>query len=62
MSIWPRHIEIIGELAALDEKSVRALRAVAAGTASDADHARLTEIEQQAAALRAEFAQETTSK
>lgn len=44
------------QLSALDLQAVRPLRAIAAGTATDEDKSRLTEIEGQAEALRAEIA------
>lgn len=44
------------QLAALDLKAVRALRAIAAGTATAADHAKVEEIETEAIALRAQLA------
>lgn len=47
---------IIAALAAIDAASARPLRAIAAGTATQADNDRLTELEAQAAALRAEMA------
>ena len=51
-SVETQRASILSELGALDLKSVRALRAVSAGTASDHDRAVLVEIEAQAAALR----------
>lgn len=48
---------ILAGLDALDRKSARALRAVVAGTATDEDTARLTEIEDEAARLRARLAE-----
>lgn len=44
------------QLAELDLQAVRPLRAIAAGTATDEDKSRLTEIELQAETLRAEIA------
>lgn len=43
---------LLAQLDALDAKSVRPLRAVLAGTATDEDRAKLAAIEAQAAALR----------
>lgn len=45
-------------LAALDAAAVRPLRAVVAGTATDADHTRLAEIEAEAQKLREALAKE----
>ncbi|MEZ6852784.1 hypothetical protein [Halodesulfovibrio aestuarii] len=50
-----RIIEIQQLLTANDSASVRPLRAKAAGTATDADKARLVELETQAQALRSEL-------
>lgn len=50
-----RKAAIIAALAALDDGSVRALRAKALGTAKAADDARLASVDAQAAALRAEL-------
>lgn len=47
--------EIKAELAAIDSQTVRPLRAIAAGTATDEDRARLTELENKADELRAEL-------
>ena len=44
------------QLAELDLQAVRPLRAIAAGTATDEDKSRLTEIELQAETLRSEIA------
>lgn len=49
--------EILADLDALDRKSNRALRAIAAGTATDADRARIVEIEAEVVALRARLAE-----
>lgn len=48
--------ELKQQLAELDLQAVRPLRAIAAGTATDEDKARLTEIELQVETLRAEIA------
>ena len=48
--------ELKQQLSALDLQAVRPLRAIAAGTATDEDKSRLTEIELQAETLRAEIA------
>ena len=45
------------ELDELDRKSARALRSVVAGTATDADKARLVELEAEAVALRVRLAE-----
>ena len=50
-----RKNEILSELENLDQQAVRPLRAQTVGLATDDDIARLTEIEQQAAALRTEY-------
>ncbi len=50
-----RKNEILSELEILDQQAVRPLRAQTIGLATDDDIARLTEIEQQAAALRTEY-------
>ncbi len=47
--------EITTRLGAVDSASTRALRALAAGTASDADRDRLASLEEQARTLRAEL-------
>lgn len=49
--------EIKRQLAELDAQAIRPLRAVAAGTATDADTDNLREIETQAEILRAELAE-----
>ena len=49
--------ELKQQLAELDLQAVRPLRAIAAGTATDEDKARLSEIESQAEMLRAEIAE-----
>lgn len=46
---------ILVELDALDRRSARSLRAMVAGTATEEDKAKLSEIEDEAAALRARF-------
>lgn len=51
-----RHTAILAELDRLDLQAVRPLRAIAAGTATDADRQKLTEIEEQAVQLRQELA------
>jgi len=51
-----RRAEILAELTALDAASTRPLRAIAVGTASAADQARLVELDAQAATLRRELA------
>lgn len=48
--------EIKQQLTELDAQAVRPLRAIAAGTATDADTDKLREIEAKAAGLRAELA------
>jgi len=48
--------EIVAELDALDKRSVRALRAVVAGTATDEDKAKLAEIETEAVSKRSRLA------
>lgn len=50
-----RKNEILSELENLDQQAVRPLRAQTVGLATDDDIARLTVIEQQAAALRTEY-------
>lgn len=50
-----RREQIKAELSALDLQAVRPLRAIAAGTATDADHAKLADLEAQAEKLRAEL-------
>lgn len=47
-----RKAEIMAQLDALDLKCIRALRAISAGTGTEADTARLAELEAQAAELR----------
>ncbi len=54
--IAQRRAEILGELATLDAASARPLRALALGTATDADQARLAELDARAASLRQELA------
>ncbi len=48
---------ILAELDALDKRSARALRAVVAGTATEEDKAKLTEIETEAVSKRARLAE-----
>lgn len=52
-----RRAEIMGELTALDSGSIRALRALQAGTGSAEDKQRLKEIEDRTAALRKQLAE-----
>ena len=47
---------ILAELDHLDLQAVRPLRAIAAGTATETDRQKLTEIEEQVAQLRQELA------
>ena len=47
-----RKARILSQLEELDFKCIRALRAIAAGTGTEADTARLAELEAQAAELR----------
>lgn len=51
-----RRAELLTELAAIDAASARPLRAILVGSATDEDRARLTELDEQAAALRLELA------
>jgi hypothetical protein len=51
-----RRAEILVELDRIDLASARPLRAIVAGSATDEDRARLAELDQQAATLRAELA------
>lgn len=51
-----KKLDIQGQLDALDIKSARSLRAIAAGTATEADKAYLANLETQAVTLRAELA------
>lgn len=51
-----RRAGILAELAAIDAASARPLRAILVGSATEEDRARLTELDEQAAALRAELA------
>jgi hypothetical protein len=48
---------ITGQLAELDSKSARPLRAIVSGTATDDDKVKLTDYENQAVALRAQLAE-----
>jgi hypothetical protein len=57
-----RKAEILANLSALDAKSLRPLRAVAAGTGTDEDKAMLTTLEEEAAAYRVELATLATSE
>lgn len=50
-----RRAEILAELDAIDRQGARAARAIAAGTGTDDDRARLAELEERAARLRAEM-------
>lgn len=50
-----RHSVILAELDRLDLQAVRPLRAIAAGTATETDRQKLTEIEEQAVQLRQEL-------
>lgn len=54
--IEDKHRVILAELGRLDLQAVRPLRAIAAGTATDTDRQKLTEIEEQVAQLRQELA------
>ena len=51
-----RHRVILAELDRLDLQAVRPLRAIVAGTATEADRQKLAEIEKQATQLRQELA------
>ncbi|PAV48509.1 hypothetical protein CK486_08655 [Pseudomonas sp. HAR-UPW-AIA-41] len=51
-----RRAEILAELAAIDAASARPLRAILVGSATDDDRVRLAQLDEQAAALRAELA------
>ncbi len=51
-----RKAELLAELAAIDAASARPLRAILVGSATEEDRTRLTELDEQAAALRAELA------
>lgn len=51
-----RKAEVLAELAAVDAASARPLRAILVGSATDEDRARLVELDEQAAVLRAELA------
>ena len=51
-----RASEILAALAVIDASSARPLRAILVGSATEEDRARLTELDEQAAALRAELA------
>lgn len=50
-----RRAELLAGLAAIDAASARPLRAILVGSATDLDRMRLTELDEQAAALRAEL-------
>lgn len=52
-----REAELLAELARLDLQTVRPLRAIAAGTATDEDRHRLSELEKKAEGLRGEMAE-----
>ena len=54
--IEDRHSVILAELDRLDLQAVRPLRAIAAGTATEADRQKLIALEEQAAQLREELA------
>jgi hypothetical protein len=56
VDVQRRKAEILSELAAIDAASARPLRAILVGSATDEDRARLTELDEQAAALRVEMA------
>lgn len=60
--IEDRHRVILAELDRLDLRAVRPLRAIAAGTATETDRQKLTEIEEQAAQLRQELANITDAE
>lgn len=51
-----RRGEVLAALVEIDTASARPLRAILVGSATDADRLRLTELDEQAAALRAELA------
>ncbi|MHA6478898.1 phage tail protein [Stutzerimonas sp. KH-1] len=51
-----RRAELLAKLSAVDAASARPLRAILVGSATDADRARLTDLDSQATALRAELA------
>ncbi len=57
-----RHTAILSELDRLDLQAVRPLRAIAAGTATETDRQKLTEIEGKAAQLRQELANITNAE
>ena len=54
--IEDRHRVILAELDHLDLQAVRPLRAIAAGTATEADRQKLIDLEEQATQLRQELA------
>lgn len=54
--IEDRHRVILAELDRLDLQAVRPLRAIAAGTATEADRQKLIDLEEQATQLREELA------
>ncbi len=54
--IEDRHRVILAELDHLDLQAVRPLRAIAAGTATEADRQKLIDLEEQATQLREELA------
>jgi hypothetical protein len=51
-----RRAEILARLNEIDAASIRPLRAIAEGTAVEADHAKLAELDAEAAELRTELA------
>jgi hypothetical protein len=51
-----RRSEIIGELSGIDRDSIRPLRAIADGSATDYDRNKLAELDARAVELRAELA------
>lgn len=56
MTTERRRAEVVARLAILDTASTRPLRAIIAGTGTSDDHSRLTALETEASALRAELA------
>ena len=57
-----RHRVILAELDRMDLQAVRPLRAIVAGTATETDRQKLTEIEEQVAQLREELANITDAE
>ena len=55
-----RAAEIKRELKAIDTQRIRPLAAIVAGTATDYDHSKLSELESRAAALRTELTEVQT--